>query len=176
MKYRLNRYTEAVNILINNGVQIKDTLTYPKGTTYYNLLFKQLNLLPDGITYVSEGRLQDSWFKNRIHIYNSNGKDGSFGGIRFDFQPSKDGSEVCRSAVYAAKENSANLWVVETYKYLNDDTFTAHGWINGDKYCTKGAKCLKNLKLSDINGMCNDCNEKACALFVLWQTSPNTLQ
>ena len=172
MKYKLNQYAQAVNMLINNGLQIKDRLphTYYSGTIFY-----KLNLLPDGIKYISDFALKDSWFKNNITIYYNTGSDGiPYGGIRFNFQASNEGSEICRTAVYAAKEYKSDLWIIETYKFLNNGALTSHGWIYGDKYCIrKNDKCLRNLSLADVDDMCNSCTEKDCALFVLWRTGNN---
>ena len=47
MKYKLNRHAEAVNMLINNVLSIKDKLPRnPTGVIYYNSLLSKLNLLP----------------------------------------------------------------------------------------------------------------------------------
>ena len=62
-KYKLNKHAEAVNMLINNVLQIKNQLPRTKGTNtrYENLLYK-LNLLPDGIVY-KNAVLYDNYFK-----------------------------------------------------------------------------------------------------------------
>ena len=79
MKYKLNQHA-------------KDKFQYNKnGETYYGSLLYKLNLLPDGIKYISNASLHDNWFKNRIIVYYNNVKwttsagtetQNDFGGIQ----------------------------------------------------------------------------------------------
>lgn len=179
MKYKLNKLSVAANQLINNALQVKDKLAYNKNTsTQYNELFQKLGLLPDGIDYNPKTKLlYERNFNNTINIYYNNVSGTSsagdhfqnnFGGIQFKFDASANGAAVCRHIVTAAKENSANLWLVETYKYYNDTTSsTVHGIIYGDQYCQ--ASCLRDLTLARIDALCNICDEKDCGLFVLYK-------
>ena len=180
MKYKLNKHAEAVNLLINNLLSIKDKLQYiPNGGTLYGTLFYKMNLLPDGIKYISNGNLEDIWFKGKIVIYYandkyiSNGVEGqnNFGGIQFNFSPSSQGAEICRNIALAAKENAANLWQVEVAKYYND-TDKGHNFIGnlyGDKYCNNRNKCLRDLDINKLSELCNACNEAGCNLYVLYR-------
>ena len=186
MKYKLNQHAVAVNMLINNILSIKDKLDHSgDNSTYYNQLLYKMNLLPDGIVYqrndYAPGKeLSDIWFKNKIGVYWSKAKwtnaDGSqgqdnIGVIRFSFNPSADGAEVCQNIVIAAKENSANLWQVEVAKYYND-TDKGHNFIGnlyGDKYCNNRNKCLRDLDINKLDELCNACNEAGCKLYVLYK-------
>ena len=181
MKYKLNQHAQAVNMLINNVLSIKDKLQYNKnGRTYYGFLLYKMNLLPDGIKYISDASLHDNWFKNGIIVYYNNVKwttsDGTehqnnFGGIAFNFAPSSGGAEICRNIVIAAKENASDLWLVETHKSFNDtssaDTYI--GQLYGDAYCSASKECLRDLDLNKVSNLCNACNERACTLYVLWK-------
>ena len=181
MKYKLNQHAEAVNMLINNVLSIKDKLQHNKnGETYYGFLLYKMNLLPDGIKYISNTSLHDNWFKNRIIVYYNNVKwttsDGTetqndFGGIGFYFAPSSGGAGICRNIVIAAKENAADLWFVQTYKSSNDtgsaDTYIGH--LYGDAYCSASKECLRDLDLNKAANLCDACNERACMLDVLWK-------
>ena len=179
MNYKLNKHAEAVNLLINNLLSIKDKLQYiPNGGTQYGTLFYKMNLLPDGIKYISNGNLEDIWFKGKIVIYYandkyiSNGVEGqnNFGGIQFNFSPSSQGAEICRNIALAAKENADNLWQVEVAKYYND-TDKGHNFIGnlyGDKYCNN-RKCLRDLDINKLSELCNACNEAGCNLYVLYK-------
>ena len=179
MKYKLNKHAEAVNMLINNVLQIKDKLERPAKNNdvnfiHYNELFYKMNLLPDGIVYNSATHyLKDKYFNGRISLYyliQSNFQN--FGGIQFMFSPSAQGAEICRNIALAAKENAANLWLVETYKYLNDTSSaggTYIGHLYGDAYCSASKECLRDLDLNKVSNLCNACNERACLLYVLWK-------
>ena len=177
-KYKLNKHAEAVSMLINNALQLKGQLSFnPNTQTCYGNLFKKMNLLPDGIKYKSNCDIRDMWFNGSMSIYYANddlgnGKHNNFGGIGFSFSPTEEGAEVCRNIVLAAKENAANLWVLETYKYLNDTSSgnaQIIGFLYGDSYCTAWKSCLRDLDLNKTEKLCNDCNERACGLYVLWK-------
>ena len=170
MKYKLNQHAQAVNMLINNVLSIKDKLQYKEtGETYYGTVLYKMNLLPDGIKYINNTSLHDSWFNGDMWVYYNN--DYNIGGIGFQFEPTAQGAEVCRNIVYAAKENSANLYSLVTYKFYNDDDKddTQEGTIFGDAYCSSKRWCMRFLDLNKIDSLCNSCNEKACRLYVLWK-------
>ena len=181
MKYKLNQHAQAVNMLINNVLQLKGQLQYePNNTTFYGTLLHKMNLLPDGIIYENNATLKDSWFKNKINIYYNNKKwtssDGTetqnnFGAIGFHFAPSSGGAEVCRNIVIAAKENSANLWQLETFNSDSDDYSSGKniGILAGDSYCNASRTCLHNLDLNKIHNLCNACDGTACILYALWK-------
>ena len=176
MKYKLNQHAQAVNMLINNVLQIKDKLERPvknndANVIYYNKLFYKMNLLPDGIVYNSAiNHLEDKYFNGRISLYHLiEGNFQNFGGIQFMFSPSAQGAEICRNIAIAAKENAANLWLLETSKIYNDNNSEYIGNIYGDAYCGGNKACLRDLDLNKIGNLCNACNERACALYVLYK-------
>ncbi len=176
MKYKLNQHAQAVNMLINNVLQIKDKLERPVKNNdanfiYYNKLFYKMNLLPDGIVYNSAiNHLEDKYFNGRISLYHLiEGNFQNFGGIQFMFSPSAQGAEICRNIAIAAKENAANLWLLETSKIYNDNNSEYIGNIYGDAYCGGNKACLRDLDLNKIGNLCNACNERACALYVLYK-------
>ena len=180
MKYKLNQHAQAVNLLTNNLLSIKDKLQYiPNGGTQYGTLFYKMNLLPDGIKYISNDNLEDIWFKGKIVIYYANGKyidngvevQNNFGGIQFNFSPSSQGAEICRNIALAARENAANLWLVEVAKHYNDTDkgYDYIGNLYGDKYCNNRNKCLRDLDINKLSELCNACNEAGCNLYVLYK-------
>jgi type II secretory pathway pseudopilin PulG len=181
MKYKLNQHAQAVNMLINNILQLKGQLQYePNKTTYYHTLLHKMNLLPDGIIYDKNSNLRDSWFKNKIFIYYNNSKwttsDGTetqnnFGAIGFHFAPSSGGAEVCRNIVIAARENAANLWELETFNSDSDNLSSGKyiGNLYGDSYCNATIPCLRDLDLNKIQNLCNACDGTACVLYALWK-------
>ena len=181
MKYKLNKHAEAVNMLINNVLSIKDKLEHSgDNSTYYNQLLYKINLLPDGIIYQRDGNepakeLRDIWFKNKIGVVWSKSKwtasDGTqgqdnVGVISFNFNPSTEGHEVCRNIVIAAKENAANIDALKTFKTSGNTTS-----IQGDKNCSKYSTCLRDLSLETINTICNNCKDTdtVCTLAIFWK-------
>lgn len=179
MKYKLNKHAEALNALINYGLQYKDKFErIPQQVTRYNQILFKLNMIPEGISYVSENSMKDM-FNNTISVFYNNGpvEDhfNDFGGLSMTFAASPQGAEICRNVVNVAKENSADLWQVETYKGNSDNSTTIVGNIYvgniyGDNYCGKsGLKCLSKLSLSDLDALCNICDDQTCTLYILWK-------
>ena len=170
MKYKLNQHAQAVNMLINNALQIKDKLEYtPNTNTYYGTLFYKLNLLPDGIRYIRNDLLEESWFKGYIAIYYNNteysdgGGRNSFGQIYFQFNPSAQGAEICRNIIIAAKDNASNLIAVSLYKT------SEVGRLWGDARCSSETECLRSVNLTKIHNFCNACDDGSCRLFIIWK-------
>ena len=173
-KYKLNRHAEAVNMLINNLLQIKGQLQHnPNTTTCYGYLFNKMRLLPDGIQYYDNCDIRDMWFNGSMSIYYANddlgnGQHNNFGGISFHIPVSSQGEEICRNILFAAKENAANLWLVELVKNTADSGHVYSQAILGDNYCHQ-AKCLHNMTLNDTEVICNICEGIGCSLYVLYK-------
>ena len=177
MKYKLNQHAQAVNMLINNVLQIRGQLQFASNDyTHYDTLLYKMNLLPDGINYISNTSLQDTWFKSRIDVFYNNVKytfngsevQNNFGSISFLFPKASFGADICRNIVIAAKENAADLYQFVTQKCNSDSSCNYYGRAYGDSYCQKNGICIRNLTLNDISELCNICDDQNCNLIVLW--------
>ena len=170
MKYKLNKHAEAVNMLINNSLMLKDKVI--SGTNMPNILEKT-NSLPDGIYRSGSLYLYDRYFNVPMYIYwSTNPYDGTYGGIQFKFPASSEGREICRNIVIAAKENTANLWLVEVGKkdslYETGEYYVGH--LFGDAFCSeKQRKCLRDLDLDKIDKLCSPCVVGSCNIYTLWR-------
>ena len=168
-KYKLNQHAQAINLLLNNLLQAKDTLPKPEaGTTlYYGDMLEKLKLLPDGIVRLSNSSLRDKYFKISVTPYHNRVSGQDFGGLGFSFSNQVNYMvDICRNVVWAAKENAANLWLLETGI---EGGYT--GYTYGNSYCNdQGKKCLSKINLNDIDELCKVCeNDKPCSLYVLWK-------
>ena len=174
MKYKLNKQAEGFNMLLNNALQLERKLSFtPNDVTFYGDMFKKLNLIPEGFKYVSNQYLADI-FGNYLWIYhhdNLHGTNLHFSAIGYAFQSSIQGAELCRNIVVTAKENSANLYSLNSHKNHSDGSEPdIVGTIYGDKYCNNSDKpCLYNLNLDKIANLCNVCDEVECSLYITWQ-------
>ena len=174
MKYKLNKHAEAINMLINNVLSIKDKLPRnPTGVIYYNTLLSKLNLLPDGIVKLDETSLEDKYFNNNISITYSAG-DPSWSSFLFWIgRASSDYTlESCYNIIKVAKENAANVWFVRTYKHYSDGSgkpsdnlYTFYG----DGYCTGNRTCLRNLNINNLEQACQSCKDGTCVVSILWK-------
>lgn len=173
MKYKLNQHAQSVNLLLNNLLQMKDTLPKPEeGTTLsYNDILNKLKLLPDGIKYVSETSLIDKYFNIRMYAYHNRVNGQDFGGLGFYFGTKADYmADVCRNIVFAAKENSANLDDLVTLRSKGGtNEYTDRFY--GDNFCNGSTKkCLSKITLKDTDTLCVGCvDDNSCSLYVMWK-------
>ena len=168
MKYKLNQHAQAVNMLINNFLQLGEQLSIGQNEEVcYGTLFKKMNLLPDGINYRYNCELKDSWFNGSIKIYRNTIQNQNFGGLCFFLPVSSQGEDICRNILFVAKENAANLWAVELVNFMSDSSIQySKKNIYGNNYCSKDRKCLYNMTLNDTEVVCNVCDGEECALCV----------
>ena len=161
MKYKLNKHAEAFNLLLNDVLRYSSELKQEENGVYYGEFFYKLGLIPDGFKYQNESSILDN-FGNGLAIYATNLSSNYKGGIAISLNSVQ--KEVCYNFVQTAKENSANLWMLES---MVKEDYSYQGRIYGDKYCTKNNKCLKDLKVSDFEALCN--TDKLSWLYILWQ-------
>ena len=151
LKYKLNKYTENVNLFINNFIIFRQSLGYTVGErTYYATILQKLNLIPDGWRYKDSKNLSDDFGNNVIPVHD-NRADTSFNhdGIVFVFDNSPRSSEICQILVQTAKVNSSFIWML----YLQGSK--GYYYTYGDNYCdTPSANCLRNLSVDDIYNLC----------------------
>ena len=160
MKYKLNKHAEGFNMLLNDILRYSSELKQNEDWTYYGDFFNKLGLIPDGFHYRNNLTISDN-FKNIFRIYTAPLTSEYKGGIMIQIKNMQ--KEVCYNFVQTAKENSENLWLLESME--TNDVYQGH--IFGDKYCTKNNKCLKDLKISDFEALCD--TDKLGWLYIMWK-------
>ena len=169
-KYKLNKHAESINILLNNSLNISHQLDASgnivdaDGAIYYSTILQKLGLIPDGISLTANStRPFRDIFNNMIWIFYYPSKN--YYGMVISFQSSSQGKKICYNVVSMTKENSPNLWLLET-KFKND----YYGLLYGDNYCNnQNLKCLNNLTINEVNDLCNVCDENTCNFYILWK-------
>ncbi len=174
MKYKLNQHAQAVNILINNVFSIQDKLPRnATGITDYATLLNKLNLLPDGIIQANSIYLLDKHFNNSIRVFYEAGNPGMSGIIFWIGNSGSDHTlEACYNILKVAKENSANVWFMRTYKHYTDDSNHPSDNLEtfyGDAYCNTGYICLRNITLNNLEKACQSCKDGTCSVGILWK-------
>ena len=182
MKYKLNKHSEAVNMLINNVLSLYERLPHIQNgnsTSYGKLLYK-MGMLPDGIvcsqTECTDNELKDI-FKNRIYIAYDNSpwtdsdgttKYSNSGYIKFSFNSaSVQDVDICRNIIFTAKENSANIYLLRAGKIAGDNTSVT---LYGDSYCNNTDLCLKNLNLNKSEELCGNCKNNICYVTITFRS------
>ena len=119
-KYKLNKQAESFNELINNAIKIKPELDRAKSKSLWTDFFAKANLIPDGMRY---NQSQDpdfmyDVFNNATRIYYAP-KSSWVDYVSVTTLPRSGKKltdrdrEICRNLVTVAKENAANLKVLE---------------------------------------------------------------
>ena len=174
-KYRLNKFSETMNMLLNNALQISKSL--PKSTvdgewiSHAEIMYK-LGLIPDGIKYIDGRTYMYDVFNNAIWVY----AYPTFYGIGYRFNSKNEIRDICHALVNIYKENHDQLRRVATEQFtLTDDGKEENKIVSdglyGDSYCTDNNRCLRNLTLADIDKLCDNCAENAtmCRFYATWE-------
>ena len=173
-KYRLNKFSETMNMLLNNALQISKSL--PKSTvdgewiSHAEIMYK-LGLIPDGIKYTNGQDYMYDVFNNAIWVY----AYPTFYGIGYRFNSKDEIRDICHALVNIYKENHDQLRRVLTEQLTPTDDGKEENQIvsglHGDSYCTDSNRCLRNLTLADIDKFCDNCAENAtvCRFYATWE-------
>ena len=175
MKYKINKFTVAMNELLNTAIQYTGQLnsdsnyTDTDGAQYFADILYKMKALPDGIKRQDNVYLTDM-FGNRLWVFFHPVNKRSGIGYRLSLNSSnKLDSEICHQLVKIAKENSSQLEMAYT-ENAHSPVETSPNMVYGDAYCNKNTKCLKNLTISDIDTMCHTCIDGAiCRFYFLWR-------
>ena len=171
LKYKLNKQAEAMNLLLNNAMQLRPPMP-DEGSVFYSELLSKLNLLPDGIRLWTDKKFLIDSFGNTIWFFAGTKLYGI--GYHFD----NDGSNrlaICSNLLNVYKENHASLYQIISDTYFgnttDDITIDYYGTYYGDGYCSGNAKCITDITLTDIETLCQSCNQdsNACRLYVTWK-------
>ena len=152
--YKLNRYREGLAELLSNFLQVKEQLTYEKGgrTTNYSQILSAMNMLPAEFKLTGND-LRDE-FGNGLLIYHDNryAYENHYG-FSFTLRKNKKTSLVCQALIETAKSFQNDI--SQMYRYSATGANTPYYTAYGNKHCSKGTKCISDLTVSDIKGMCN---------------------
>ena len=173
-KYKMNKFTVAMNELLNTSIQYTGQLdsdsnyTDKNGAQYFAGILYKMKALPDGIKHKDTAYLEDV-FGNRLWVY-SYPLEHSGIGYELSLNGSSNvDSEICQQLVKIAQENSSQLEMTYT-ENAHSPVETSPNKVYGDSYCNQNKKCLKNLTISDIDTMCHTCIDGAvCRFYFRWK-------
>lgn len=151
MKHKLNVHVSGINFLLQNALQFTSNLPIEDGMTNMTYLFDKLNIIPDGFRYEESGnsRIYDM-FNSYIMLHGTTQYPTDYKwGLRYYIENTDFRFPICQNLLTAAKEFSGQL------SYFTV-TLPNGGQLNyyGDDYCTENRKCLKDIKLLDIENVC----------------------
>ena len=168
-KYKLNKAIEAANQLfaaiITKVAPDKSSLTDDGlGYVYYTETMVKAGWLPDGFKFTdtSPRYIYDA-FNNPAWIFKDPAKAV---GVGWSFEQNQ--KELCMAYVNLAKEwrNDINSIYVDSLSSNNGSVVSkSYGNLYGDKNCTSDVKCLKDVTVTEIDNLCNNCEEYACRFY-----------
>ncbi len=155
-RYKFIKLRDAWTEVFYNFIQIRNDFNNQEiggwGTeTNYVYTMKSLNMLPREFKYVRGNAFQDSHGFG-VTLYSSGNKGsrafGFFYWLGFDSASPK----VCQAFMEAAlnfKDNVRKIW----REPLAGDIKMYSVW--GNRYCTKGVRCMNNMNFNDMNELCS---------------------
>ena len=168
-KYKLNKAIEAANQLfaaiITKVAPDKSSLTDDGlGYVYYTETMVKAGWLPDGFKFtdISPRFIYDA-FNNPAWIFKDPAKAV---GVGWSFEQNQ--KELCMAYVNLAKEwrNDISSVSVDSLSSNNGSVVSKiYGNLYGDKNCTSDVKCLKDVTVTEIDNLCNNCEEYACRFY-----------
>ena len=168
-KYKLNKAIEAANQLfaaiITKVAPDKSSLTDDgHGYVYYTETMAKAGWLPDGFKFTdTTPRYIYDAFNNMAWIFKYPAKAV---GVGWSFEQNQ--KELCMAYVNLAKEwrNDINSIYVDSLSSNNGSVVSkSYGNLYGDKNCTSDVKCLKDVTVTEIDNLCNNCEQRNCRFY-----------
>ena len=171
MKYKLNKFSESYNILLNYALQYTPQLETNGAQTQYNEILYKLNLIPDGMTYVvSEQRIYDI-FNNRIVVYRNVSESGiPYNILALYLDKSPLSKKICQTCINIAKENASQIYHIRMKDEGSENGASFSNGLYGTQSCNSTRKCLHNMTLTDTSDVCDFCDTAAgsCKISIVW--------
>ena len=170
-KYKLNKFSESYNILLNYALQYTPQLETSGTQTSYNEILYKLNLIPDGMTYVvSEQRIYDI-FNNRIMVYRNVSESGiPYNILALYLDKSPLSKKICQTCINIAKENASQIYYIRMKDEDDENGASFSNGLYGTQSCNSTRKCLHNMTLTDTSDVCDFCDTAAgsCKITIVW--------
>ena len=160
MKYKLNKQAEQLNTVFNLVERNLHSFENLKETVHLIPFFTKMGEIPQEMIKAGESNTIYDTFNTGISIHkeyypNVSGGPVSVYAVYITPELSKQSSdnlEICRNIMTIAKERADTLYAIQSYA-TNSPTPNASNLI-GDKYCTGGLKCIRDLTLNGIYDFC----------------------
>ena len=157
MKYKLNKYSEQMNTVINaiaRNVHSFDNIYSQNGSaTALTTYFVKMGEIPKEMVTSSPEYLRDIFGMRWAIAMSSDSKGILLSSYNTPSTKSADELERCRTFITLAKENSDSIHYLATLSGHGTSS-AKFALIYGDNFCTPTRKCLKNVTLDNIYEIC----------------------
>ena len=154
-KYKSNGFINAYSQLIGNLSLYAEQFAKMNAGAAYNInsMINKLNFIPDGM-YYKNSYIYDKYFNNRFNVIIGNSGIGIDTYIS-DSSNTSYRTEICKilfsNLIIPLHDSVVIAWI---YKG-NGNPEGTKWW--GDKNCTSSNKCIKDMTISDVEQLCNEC-------------------
>ena len=156
MKYKLNKYSEQMNTVINaiarNAHSFDNIYSQNGSPTSLTSYFVKMGEVPKEMVTSNPEYLRDIFGMRWTIVMSSDSKSILLSSYDTPSTKSADELERCRTFIMLAKENSGNISYLNTIS--EHGTSSAKAYLYGDTFCTAGRKCLKDVTLDNIYEIC----------------------
>lgn len=165
-KYKLNKVIDTANHLfatiMTNVVPDNSALADDSsGNVYYTETMAKAGWLPDGLTFKETNpRFAYDSFDNQVWIFKDPGKAV---GLGWNFMRGQ--KPLCMAFVNLAKEWQNDINLISIDHHSEDIEDKSYGALYGNKSCSADVKCLKDVTVSEIDSICNNCENWVCRFY-----------
>ena len=156
MKYKLNKYSEQMNTVINavarNAHSFDNIYSQNNVATSLVSYLVKMGEIPSEMVTADPKYLRDIFGMLWKIVMSSDSKSILLSSYDTPSTKSADELERCRTFITLAKENSGNISYLNTIS--EHGTSSAKAYLYGDTFCTAGRKCLKDVTLDNIYEIC----------------------
>ena len=161
MKYKLNKQAEQLNTIFNmverNLYSFENIKESP--TSLIPFFIKMGEIPQEMIIPDKSNNIHDAFNTyisiNKEYYPNEGGSPVSVYAIYITPELSKQSNnnlEICRNIINIAKERADTLYAIQSYATNSPNPNASY--LIGDKYCTGGLKCIRDLTMNDIYDFC----------------------
>ncbi len=168
MKYKLNKQAEQLNTLFSIMGIYKSQWKFSQ-TTYLKDYYVKIGLIPEEMNKDATSYLYDI-FNNKILLRNNGAPTYEQTVMQIYLTNSfADNFAICQNIINIAQSHNDSLYAFMVAYTDNDNMEGESGIIYGNDSCQYNRKCIKDIKLNDINNYCQLCNDKAsCRFNFVW--------
>ena len=170
-KYKLNKFSEQINTVINavaRNAQAFNNLT--SNTTVLPYLIKMGEIPTEMVRQSNNNSYIRDIFGNQLYVtYHPGSVDVTASvpnvTILYYYLNLKGNLDLCQTVFNIIKEHSGDIY----YAYLNGGNNNLKQYF-GDNNCTSSVKCLRNMSLDDIAQTCSlQAEQEQSEMAILWR-------
>ncbi len=154
-KHKLNKQAQQLSWLLNILHQYKSQWVFDQHFVQLVPYYKKMGLIPEEMIKDDSIFIYDA-FNLKMHIQTNSCGDNGCSTVIVQYATANDhlSFEVCQNFFTIAKSFQEQLYFFGNYS----NNYGVKNTYYGDKYCTQGRLCLKNINLDIIYDICRTLN------------------